>query len=99
MQPRYRASFSHKSLFLLDAANRKLLKRNERFTANASMIVKECKDLFGEKFGEFSRKHLRALKHRFNYLQIRYHIHCMTTLSLALSAQQKFLEATILEDL
>lgn len=86
-------------------AYQKILKRNQRFTANASMVSKECTHLRVKANSRFyqglkapdgeklRREYSRYLTH------IRYRIHSIVALSNDQVAQDEYLEATSLDDL
>lgn len=70
-------------------AYREVLKRNERFAVNASIISDECRNLRVGGPGNFDHNHLR----------LRYRIHCVAALSNDQAAQTAYLGATSLSEL
>lgn len=88
-----------------DDAYQKVLKRNKRFGANASMVILECTELRVEATGEFYQylegPDPEKFRHaHFLYLtHLRYRIHSIVALSHDPAAQDDYLEATSWEDL
>lgn len=89
-----------------DDAHHNVLKRNEYFAVDASIVSKECadlqaeainggfdQDLHGSEAEGLHRTIFRGLK------RIRYRIHCIAALSSHRAAQDGYLEATSLDDL
>lgn len=70
-------------------AYQEVLKRNKRFTINASIISDECRNLSMVAFSGFGHDHLR----------LRYRIHSIAALSNDEAAQTAYLEATSLSEL
>ena len=86
-----------------DDAYQKLLKRNQRFADNASMISRECTDMQAEAYSKLDlRPPETDRRRRENFLhlaQIRYRLHCVVALSHDQAAQDQYLEAMSLPDL
>lgn len=70
-------------------AYREVLKRNERFAINGSIIADECRNLRISGLSGFNDEHFR----------LRYRIHCIAALSNDRAAQTAYLGATSLSEL
>lgn len=74
----------------------KILKRINRFAANAAMILKECTDLLTKGLRNFFQRGegQAANEFRCNLHRVRYRIHCIAALSSNRAAQDEYLGAT-----